>query len=393
MKTDKEQRIKNRKSGYILPAIMLAAMIGVLFGLGRLAMFRYQCQIRLDRQRELDRTLAVRSALRWLEVSDPPPEGTNVLTYVDRSGRQIEVAVRRMPSIYPAPGENEHLRIGLGPAGNQDVVAGGFVQMLSPAASMQPDFVDDDDYTHVLQIGSDGGDVGQTGRVVIDMPGVGSWLDSLYGRRYWIGPTAHVNQNQEPTGEGDAIRMIITPAGEDFEDPRTPAIWMTQAPIGPEDLVPVTLRARSGYGGATQYTASVNFVLGKGIQLVGNMATLFSWKTTGTDFGEYDLDFEGLVLPDALVDAFRQDADSGRDLRVQVEVESRCPTAGKNTLCWIRVDPAYEYAIDLSWTARGGSLCQEQATVVHLFPFARVQGRDVAGKSFTYETHGTEREM
>jgi len=361
------------------------ALIGILFGLGRLSMFRYQCQVRLDRQRELDRTLAARSALRWLETTTDSAyllKETNVFTYAGASDRMTEVTVRKVPSIYPAPGDARHFDIARGRAGLVD--ARGSYLMETTHASMQPRIESDDD-GHILKMGSEGV-TGQTSRVAIDMDGVGCWLDELYGRRYWIG-IEDVNRNQDPTGDDDLIRLVITPKGTEFANPSTPAIWITQGngEHGAADKSIVTLHSR--YGGVTveRLVAGISYADGKGVQLAGNRATLFSWTvlTTPDAPGRYDFTHGDCVLPDALVDAF-----SGRDLRVQLEVESRAPESEPNQFRWLRVDPAYEYAIDEAWTSGTGEYCREQATVVHLRPNTRTE----TGRSFTYETHATRRE-
>lgn len=46
--------------------VLLVAAVGILLGLGRLAMYRDQCVRRFDRQREIERMLATRSVLRYV---------------------------------------------------------------------------------------------------------------------------------------------------------------------------------------------------------------------------------------------------------------------------------------------------------------------------------------
>jgi hypothetical protein len=122
---------------------------------------------------------------------------------------------------------------------------------------------------------------------------------------------------------------------------------------------------------------------GKGIQLAGSTLTLFRWiQPSGPLFGAYGF-YSTLSLPDALAAAFHD-----VDLRLTLEVESRLPEAKKNTFRWIRVDPAYEFEIELAWNVpHSTSRVTNIATVVHLRPYDADLGE--AGKAYTYDTHGT----
>ena len=48
----------SRRGAGLILTVLLVAAIGILLGLGRLAMFRDQCVRRFDRQREIERMLA-----------------------------------------------------------------------------------------------------------------------------------------------------------------------------------------------------------------------------------------------------------------------------------------------------------------------------------------------
>jgi hypothetical protein len=366
------------RGGYILPLVLLVAFIGILFGFGRLLIFRYQCEFRFRRQHEIERIMATRSALRWLETRRPePPDGTTSFVYRAASGRMIDVTVRPMPSIYPAPGNINHLDI----ASGQDPGAPN-VMMTSTHATMQPGFVVGVQQPFDLKIGS-GGITGQTGTVTIDMVGLGSWLNDVYGRRYWVQPES-VNP---PAGEPcDVFRLYITPFHGDPHDTNVPAIWIEHVPTGVSSAEtklwsrlpgePPTLADTCTLAPETTRTD------GKGIQLAGTTVALFRWTQPAGPFGSYDLS-DGGNLPPELVEAFNDS-----DITLTLEVEALVPEVSDNTFRWIRVDPAYEYTVELGWNAlRTGSPTGEVATVVHLQPFDDELG--TVGKAFTYDTHGT----
>ena len=53
--------------GFMLVTVLVITAIGLLFGAGALLLFRYQCQLRIDRQHELEKVYAVRSALNYIK--------------------------------------------------------------------------------------------------------------------------------------------------------------------------------------------------------------------------------------------------------------------------------------------------------------------------------------
>ena len=63
--------------GYALVTVLIVTAVGLLFGAGSLLLFRFQCQQRIERQHELEKIYAVRSALNWTRAYDSllPAEG------------------------------------------------------------------------------------------------------------------------------------------------------------------------------------------------------------------------------------------------------------------------------------------------------------------------------
>jgi hypothetical protein len=364
---------KNR-SGYVLPAVLIVALIALLFGFGRLLLFRYQCEIRFDRQREIDRKLAVRSALRWLENQYPPPlpSITNEFVYIDSNGRSIDVTVRPQPSIYPAPDRDDHFKIS-DCSSIEDVPSHVSVESTHP--DMAPTSINGVNQPYDLRIGSAdrGVSSGEVGRIFIDMEGLGSWLNDTYGRRYWVEP-----QNVNAAG-ADITRFCLTPIEESFAD-NSAAIWVEQTQNA--SSISVLLKTRDEQGNVS--ILATNDVeeneYSRGIQLAGGMISFFHWyEPGGSPFGEYV--FHGSYdLPEDVISSFEN-----RDVRLTLEVEAHGTADSDNSFRWIRVDPAYEFDVLLEWDSRiFAGRTQEVATVVHLKP---KRGRGDDGKAFTYDTH------
>lgn len=121
---------------------------------------------------------------------------------------------------------------------------------------------------------------------------------------------------------------------------------------------------------------------GKGLQLADTSLSLFSWTQPAGPFGKYDFLFT-TTLSDSFVETYFTDT----DLRLTLEVESVRPIASDNRFRWIKVNPAYEFEIQLGWQQRGGRHTNEVSTVVHLLPPDHDHGE--SGKAYTYDTHGT----
>ncbi len=364
---------RSRGAGLILTVLFVAA-VGILFGLGRLAMYRDQCIRRFERQREIERMLATRSVMRWLSVQiTQPPDSAKDFRYLDGCGRTCDLTLRPMPSIYPAPNA-DHLRIGSAELGH--------AVFDCTDSSMTPTFTPDANYQNVLKIGSSGtNSLGHFGRVFMDIEDQGCWLDDVYGRRYWV-EIIDVNKSGTPDGVGDVMRLYITPRETASSSTSGPAIWVEQVPQG-KVFATTRLWIREPGGVATPVvTQQIESEYGKGVQLAGNKVTLFNWLQGGQGLGTYDFNEHTITLSDALVESF-----TGKDIRLTLEVESRSELASDNTFRWLRVDPAYEYDILMQWPTSHGMLTNEVATVISVLPGIR-NVRD--NKTYTYDSHGTQ---
>jgi len=385
---------KDKRSGYVLPMMVIVAFVGILFGFGRLAMFQNQVKLRLDRQRAIDRTLATRSALVWLEGQQPVPSEKTNLVYQSGMGRFIDVEIFPVSPIYPDPESPEHFNYF---TENQTNVAG--VVFGSTALSMEPTFVDGkNNPMYDLRIGSDGSATGHYGWVQVDMENTGSWLDDMYGRRYWLEVESVAVGEKEDNA--DIYRFYLSPVSYGFAtNTETPAIWIEQQPVSTSEAdISLWIRKPGQDPESIPFDGNKNrgrnILFGKGLQLADRMLSLFEWEDVVADVssGKYTYLLEGYELDEEFVAFF-----SDEDLRLTLMVESVVAADDmedkqNNSFRWLRVDPAYDFEISLSWyDNQTQSVVSEMATVVHLRPkgLTGAFGEVLDGRAITYDTHGT----
>jgi hypothetical protein len=274
MKLDAERDMKqsekcagraDRRGGYVIPLILIVAVIGVLFGIGRLTMFRVQAQIRIDRQFELEKILATRSGLNWLASmvgGNRPVVPTVPANFIYQIREPIGVEVRPAKWIYPS--NFNHLDLQRG-------VTNGLVDIqLSSTANMHPYFSPAANLNFGLAqlfFDSAGIEAGERGRIEISMPDLGLWTDDPTGRRYWF----------EIAQPGDLIRFALTPIGQAFNHTNHlggAAIWIEQ-----DANAGVTLFIRDG-ATIKQY-GPVNSInnYGKCLMMTGSRITVLEWST------------------------------------------------------------------------------------------------------------------
>lgn len=106
---ERELTTTKARGGFALVAVLIIAAIGLLFGAGSLLLFRFQCQKRIDRQHEIEKYFAVRSALQLLSedaLSRFPDElsGPKWFVYQADSGRNARVIVNPAKALFPKLG-------------------------------------------------------------------------------------------------------------------------------------------------------------------------------------------------------------------------------------------------------------------------------------------------
>lgn len=309
----------------------------------------------------------------WLEGQATPPGDEAEFRYGLPLGEPIDVIVRPVPDIYPEADNLDHMNI------PQQLQGDANVQYSStcPTNSMMPRLSGQE-----LRIGSSGiNSTGHIGRVEIDMPDLGNWNDDPYGHRYWFEIGSR--------NVGDLVRFAITPINTTFShDPGVDtAIWIEQEHT--QNPAP-NLRLFIRHAGATdQYGPyQSNPFYGKGILLSGNRLQLFDWhRIPITGLGTFTSKESPIDVHEDILSVFTNAA----DLRVTLEVESRSETSAHNSFSWLRVQPAYEYEVELTWYRRGETdSVTEIATFVHWRELHDgYGGADVT--AITYDTHGTGR--
>lgn len=97
-----EQALKicHSNRGIALVTVLFITGIGLLFGAGALLLFRYQCQLRIERQHEMEKVYAVRSALNFIRPYGVDV-GSEVFNYFTGSGRDLKVLVQPVANIFP----------------------------------------------------------------------------------------------------------------------------------------------------------------------------------------------------------------------------------------------------------------------------------------------------
>ena len=212
------------RRGFMLVTVLIITAVGLLFGAGALLLFRYQCQLRIDRQHELEKVYAVRSALNYVRTYDDNGIDAGMsFKYHTASERDLELCVKPSRRIFPDLANPEHLDIGN--EGNH-----GRTFQLQEPSRYNPAL----DYEYGVKgmtnaqiqttvyngdTGLKFGDLKETANVTwwvnIGMRGTGGWLQDDYGRRYFFYPVAYVNNK-------DIMRLcIIRNVTNDYDDAGT----------------------------------------------------------------------------------------------------------------------------------------------------------------------------
>ena len=204
-------RCTSCRRGSILVMVLVITAIGLLFGAGSLLLFRYQCQLRIDRQHELEKVYAVRSVLNYIRTINIGSEINQWFDYRTASERFLRLQVKPSRLIFPDPENERHFDMG-------DVTFRRSFTSSHPAQ-----YNEDLDYEYGgventdIQLykssnprycGLEFYDQSATNNVTwwvnIGMLGTGGWLQQEYGRRYYFLPKQYVGD-----GESEKTRDIM----------------------------------------------------------------------------------------------------------------------------------------------------------------------------------------
>ncbi len=210
-----EQRVTRHSAhgGFMLVMVLVITGIGLLFGAGALLLFRYQCQMRVDRQHELEKVYAVRSALNFIRTYvDAVPDRGISFRYRTQSERDLGLLVKPVEVVFPGIDDSRHLDIGNIRKKNRYFESG--------SASLDYEYGWDGEprpanhqlsNTHKREKGIAFTDTSSTNTkwwVNIGMPDTGGWLQEDYGRRYFFWQKESLGSGD--TGvDGDITRLCI----------------------------------------------------------------------------------------------------------------------------------------------------------------------------------------
>lgn len=373
---------EDQRSGFVLVSLLIVATVGILFGFGRLLLYRYQCQLRIQRQHELEKVFAVRSAVKWVEVKtewelNNKIVGAKSFEINTLSGRSLGVEVRPVSPIYPEINNLNHFHI----------------SSLSDYTPTKVDLFGEDGMCPVWCdtgsagtpcgiIGPGSNTVGKTGRMVVDMSGTGSWLGDTYGRRYMVN-ISRINRSDVATENGNTLRLYIVPAdtlSANVDDASIPAIGLSHIPLGSDQVkyVKAWYRLNGSNVVLTSTVTGFDNVNAKGIQLAGNHISLFNAKYLkgAVAVGTYKFS-NSVQIPDELISAFMDSGGLPKELKMVLEVEQTGPAWDEkeeklNKFDRLQVLPAYEFEVALTWPDRGNVSHSEIATVLHVVPSENV---------------------
>lgn len=203
------------QNGFVLLTVLVVAAIGLLFGAGALLLFRYQCQLRIDRQHEFEKVYAVRSALNYVRTyTDEIDEDVGLpFTYRTYSGRDLNLLVKPVERIFPDTKKGHFCMEEAG-------AFGGDVKTTTGGYNTEYDY----EYgvigttNALISIVETSGERGLaftdsmatngvTWWVNIGMRETEGWLKSEYGLRYYFHPRNYVGENDNTSR--DVMRFCI----------------------------------------------------------------------------------------------------------------------------------------------------------------------------------------
>lgn len=425
-----------KKGGFMLVTVLIVTAVGLLFGAGALLLFRFQCQLRLDRQHELEKVYAVRSALNYTRtISEIPDEGRS-FRYETGSGRNLRLLVKPVEPLFPNASNESHF-----------VMERGNFHVIADQYNSRPDY----EYGAVgvtnLLIGA-ADHKGNSGLAFTDltatnhvkwwvnigMRDTGGWLQEDYGRRYFFWPLDYVGGDvatkdimrlcliRNVTNESNAVgRRHGWPLSQNGERALVFQIRPIAGANAAGNNAEMTLSELVYQEGTVTETRllglnNVPSLCNMGLQLAGNKACVFyigneqrndegvsltsrsytfseSAEMTpetyryfaeermvgGKEYGGIFTNVYGRVLAPELRAVFEVEAAS--DMRGEGAV---LDASNSDFLTRFRVTPAYQYDIYLEHPAA----VTNRATVAQ-----KIGPYDRAGRKYTmltYDTHGTE---
>lgn len=188
--------------------VMVITAVGLLFGAGALLMFRYQCQMRIDRQHELEKVYAVRSALNYIkgEAVALKKEGETGVTmrYHTGSDRDLGLLIKPVDVIFPDKKNTRHFNMGIKGQlqipymrnynSKLDYEYGALHEVADWSSAVRSSAVSEKKNGEYRGLSfEDLASTNQNWWVNIGMRDTGGWLQEDYGRRYYFYPLEFVD--------------------------------------------------------------------------------------------------------------------------------------------------------------------------------------------------------
>lgn len=422
------------KGGFMLVTVLIVTAVGLLFGAGALLLFRFQCQLRIDRQHELEKVYAVRSALNYTRTIREIPDAGRPFRYETGSGRNLGLLVKPVEPLFPNVSNESHF-----------VMERGDFRVLTGQYNSLPDyeygavgvtnlFIDkvDDDGKAGLVFKDLTATNGVKWWVNVGMRDTGSWLQEDYGRRYFFWPLDYVGGNvatkdlmrlcliRNVTNETNAAgRRHGWPLSQEGERALVFQIRpMAGANVSNAEMTFSEFVYRDGTVTTKQllYWNNVPSLCNMGLQLAGNKVCVFYIGNAQQNDENVNLASRGYTFSKSVemtLDTYRYFAEAqtvggkeyggiftnaygmvqAPELRAVFEVEAASDMRGDgvtldasncDSLTRFRVTPAYQYDIYLEHPAA----VTNRATVAQ-----KIGDYDRWGREYTiltYDTHGTE---
>ena len=431
--------------GFVIPAVLLVALVGVLFGAGRLMMYRYQCQLRIDRQHEIEKQDAVKSMLNWLRCNSGNTSVisyTNELKVVAASGREINVISVPTPVLFPDNVAYDALRldnhfsvasyvgncaslveVNTGDTGSKCYKIGDPMDSSARTFGLGA-FCSRDEYAPLLRRktstgrGAGGRPVttyedrlyfrgmtnsGEHAEVSIEMSKIGGWWNDDYGRRYEVNFDEMGSNTYQriylmrkatpwPLANNGVALCLEFYRGELEQDNVMQAFYFrgsVKSPVKSKtggDVIRKWRRVDESNNGSLSSNGP------KGIQLAGHYLSIF-----GATAENYIFSNEIGYLDEDVYRAFTENAsiassDQG-DLKMVVQVESRGEVSSCTGISKIEVTPAYKFDVYLEYPIDPNRAFEEWGPSLKLATVAQPCTPDRANANpvvITYDTHGTE---
>lgn len=433
------------RSGFVLVTVLVITAIGLLFGAGALLMFKFQCQMRIDRQHELEKVYAVRSALNYCRTKGGDiPDAGKVFNCRTKSDRDLKLIVKPADLIFPKDVEKHFFMTNL--AKNAHFYTSLREQYYSKTdyeygasgITNNYSFTEALKYIDISESGTLKGGLAFTDTaatnvkwwVNIGMRDTGGWLQEDYGRRYYFlfynylgSATTHEGGK---TVYGDITRLCII---RDSENPSRPAGCRRGWPLSMNneralvlEIQPRRARSEDGkdisstimtlseyrFGDNPKVLLSERFsdaLCYMGMQIAQKMITVFYIdKRGGGDprLRPYTfLEDRSVEMSQDTYEYFAEGMFTNQigqikapDLRAVLEVEAcsdlrdGSPVTGNDYEHFtdFRVTPAYQYDVFLNHP----SSVTNRATVAQRIITGSYNAFGTANAILTYDTHGTE---